>query len=250
MRRQKAFRIASGFALIAWVGTALAALLVATFGIIGLTGWGDYTYRVEAPVPGLSLYLEFQPSWEAKLYGDVCDQVNLRDPATGCYNVVFHQGEQDLDGYVWLQGDVRPVNAQLFGRLFLDAEPGWNPLMASLYGMQVLAMLVLAFLLAQLWLMLCAATRGHEFTGDMVRRLRVIGWTMVGWEFIEPFLWLFLSPKAHDYSLAVIGPWHLELGSMEPGTSWTVIAFGLLLVLFAELFRHDADLAEEQKLTV
>jgi hypothetical protein len=37
---------------------------------------------------------------------------------------------------------------------------------------------------------------------------------------------------------------------MEPGTSWTVIAFGLLLVLLAELFRHDADLAEEQKLTV
>jgi len=90
MRRQKAFRIASGFALVAWVGTALAALLVVTFGIIGLAGWGDYTYRVEAPVPGLSLYLEFQPSWEAELYGDVCDQVNLRDPATGCYNVVFH----------------------------------------------------------------------------------------------------------------------------------------------------------------
>jgi len=151
---------------------------------------------------------------------------------------------------VWLQGDVRPVNAELSGRLFLDAEPGWNPLMASLYGMQVLAMLVLAFLLAQLWLMLRVASRGHEFTGDMVRRLRVIGWTMVGWEFIEPFLWLFLSPKANDYSLAVIGPWHLFLGSMEPGASWTLIAFGLLLVLFAELFRHGPDLAEEQKLTV
>lgn len=252
MRRQKAFRIASGFALVAWLGTTLAALLVATFGIIGLAGWGDYTYRVEAPVPGLSLHLEFQPSWVVMQYGDVCDQVNLRDPATGCYNIVLHQGEQHLDGPAWLQGDVRPVNAELSGRLFLDAEPGWNPLMASLYGMQLLALLVLAFLLAQLWLMLRAASRGHEFTGHMVRRLRVIGWTMVGWEFIEPFLWLFLSPKANDYSYAVIGPWpHLSLGSMEPGgPSWTVIAFGLLLVLLAELFRHGADLAEEQKLTV
>jgi hypothetical protein len=75
---------------------------------------------------------------------------------------------------------------------------------------------------------------------------------MVGWEFIEPFLWLFFSPKANDYSYTVIGPGpDLFLGSMEPGgPSWTVIAFVLLLVLLAELFRHGADLAEEQKLTV
>jgi hypothetical protein len=151
-----------------------------------------------------------------------------------------------------LQGDVRPVDAALSGRLFLDAEPGWNSLMASLYGMQVLAMLVLAFLLAQLWLLLRSASRGQPFTGLMVRRLRVIGWVTAGWEFAEPFLWLFLSPKANDYREITIGPWpHLQLSSMEPGgPNWTVISFGLLLVLLAELFRHGADLAEEQKLTV
>lgn len=252
MRRQKAFRIASGIALLAWVLTALAALLVLTFGVIGLAGWGDYIDRVEAPVPGLSLDVGFRPSWAVAQAGDVCDQVDLRDPATGCYNIVLHQGEQRLDGPVWLQGDVRPVNAELTGRLFLDAEPGWNPLMACLYGMQVLALAVLAFLLAQLWLMLRAASRGREFTSQMVRRLRIMGWTMVGWEFIEPFLWLFSSPKSNDYSYAVIGPWpHLSLGSMEPGgPSWTVIAFGLLLVLLAEIFRRGADIAEEQELTV
>ena len=86
----------------------------------------------------------------------------------------------------------------------------------------------------------------------MVRRLRVIGWTMVAWEFVEPFLWLFFSPKANDYSAAVIGPGpSLSLGSMEPGgPSWVVVSFGLLLVLLAELFRYGAELAEEQKLTV
>lgn len=65
-------------------------------------------------------------------------------------------------------------------------------------------------------------------------------------------LWLFLSPKAHDYHEVTFGPGqHLELGSMEPGgPSITVIAFGLLLLLLAELFRHGADLAEEQELTV
>jgi hypothetical protein len=252
MQRQRAFQVASGLALAAWVGTALVALLVATFGVIGLTGWGDYRYQVEVPVPGLSLHLEFQPSWGVSQAGDVCDQVHLHDTATGCYNIALLQGEPRQDGDVLLQGDVRPVDAALSGRLLLDAEPGWNSLMASLYGMQVLALLVLAFLLAQLWLLLRAASRGQGFSGPMVRRLRIIAWTMVGWEFLEPLLWLFFSPKANGYSAVMIGPGPLlDLGSMEPGgPSWTVVSFGLLLVLLAELFRHGADLAEEQKLTV
>jgi hypothetical protein len=252
MRRQQAFRVASGLALLASVVTALVALVVATLGAIGLTGLGDYRYHITVPVPGLSLDVGFQPSWGVSQGGEVCDEVNLHDPATGCYNIVLDQGRQRLDGDVLLQGDVRPVDAALSGRLFLDAQPGWNSLMASLYGMQVLTLLVLAFLLAQLWLLLRAASSGQGFSGPMVRRLRIIAWTMVGWEFLEPLLWLFFSPKANGYSEVVIGPGPLLfLGSMEPGgPSWTVVSFGLLLVLLAELFRHGADLAEEQELTV
>jgi hypothetical protein len=249
--RQKAFHVASGFALVAWVATALVALLVATFGAIGLAGWGDYRYRVDVPVPGLSLHLAFQPSWGVSQAGDVCDPVRLSGAAKHCYDIVLFQGEPREAGDVLLQGDVRPDYASLSGRLFLDAQPGWNALMASLYGMQVLALLVLAFLLAQLWLLLRAASGGQGFSGPMVRRLRIIAWTMVGWEFLEPLLWLFLSPKAHDYDAVMTGAMPLDLGSMEPGgPSWTVVSFGLLLVLLAELFRHGADLAEEQKLTV
>jgi hypothetical protein len=250
--REKAFRVASGFALVAWVATALVALLVATFGVIGLTGWGDYRYQVDVPVPGLSMHLGFQPSWGVSQGGDVCDPVRLNGPDKQCYGIVLFQGEPRQAGDVLLQGDVRPDYAALSGRLFLDAEPGWNSLMASMYGMQVLDLLVLAFLLAQLWLLLRAASRGHGFSGPMVRRLRIIAWTMVGWEFLEPLLWLFFSPKANDYDAVMIGPWPLlDVGSMEPGgPSWTVVSFGLLLVLLAELFRHGADLAEEQKLTV
>lgn len=251
-RRQRAFRIASGFALAAWIGTTLAALMVAVFGVIGLAGWGDYPQKVEASVPGLSLNVGFQPSWTVTQDGDVCQRVDLNDPSTDCFNLVLHRGEPQNDGSTLLQGDVRPVSAHLSGPLLLDAEPGWNPLMASLYGMQVLGMLVLAFLLAQLWRILRAASHRDEFTDAMVRRLRIMGATLVGWEFVEPFLWLFFSPKANDYSYTVIGPWpHLSLGSMEPGgPNWTVVAFGLLIVLLAELFRHGADLVEEQKLTI
>jgi hypothetical protein len=228
------------------------ALLVATLGAIGLTGWGDYRYRVEVPLPGVSLDLGYQPSWGVLQVGEVCRHVNLRDPAPGCYNIVLDHGRQRTDGDVLLQGDERPVDAALASRLFLDAEPGWNSLMASLYGMQVLALLVLAFLLGQLWLLLRAASSGLGFSGPMVRRLRVIGCTLVAWEFLEPLLWLFFSPKANDYGAVLVGPGpELSLGSMEPGgPSWPVVSFGLLLLLLAELFRHGADLAEEQKLTV
>jgi hypothetical protein len=251
MGRQKAFQVASWFALVAWVGTALVSLLVATFGAIGLTGWGDYRYRVEVPVPGLSLHLDFQPSWGVTQGAQVCDPVRLDASTPRCYDIVLVQGEPRQDGDVLLQGDVRPVYAALSGRLFLDAEPGWNSLMASLYGMQVLALLVLAFLLAQLWLLLRAASLGQGFSVPMVRRLRIIAWTMVGWEFLEPLLWLFFSPKANDYHAITIEPMPLAFGSMEPGgPNWTIVSFGLLLVLLAELFRHGADLAEEQELTV
>ena len=252
MRRQKAFRLASGAALAAWVGTIMIAALIATSGAIGLLGWGDYRYEVEVPVPGLALELGFQPSWGVVQVGDVCEQVNLRQPADDCYNIVLHQGTQHLNGDVWVAGDVRADDAAISGRLFLDATPGWNSLIASLYGMKVLSLLVLAFMLAQLWLLLRAAARGQGFSEHAVFRLRMLGWMMVAWEFAEPLLWLFFSPKANDYVAAATGPWPLlNFSSMEPGgPAWLVIAFGLLLVLLAELFRHGSVLAEEQRLTV
>lgn len=253
MRRQKAFRIASGIALVAWVATALSAAIVAGFGVVGLTGWGEYRYHLDVPVPLLSLELSYQPSWEVLGGGEVCERVDMAAPSPDCHNVVLRHGEPVMDGRSMLQSDVRPVAANLSGPLLLDAEPGWNPLMASLYFMQVLTLGVLAFVLAQLWLLLRAASRGMSFTDTMVRRLRVMGGTLVGWEVVEPFLWLFFSPKANDYVMVTIGPapQGLHLGSMEPGgPSLVVVAFGLLLLLLAELFRHGADLADEQRLTV
>lgn len=257
MRRQKAFRLASWAALAASVVTAVLAGLIAVAGAIGLLGWGDYRYELALSVPGTSLELldvGFQPSWEVGVGArDVCKRVHVNDPAGHCFSFVLYRDEQRLNGSVWESGDaVRPVAADLSGRLLLDAEPGWNPLMASLYGMQVLTMLVLAFLLSQLWLLLRAAARGQGFSEHGVRRLRVLGWTMVAWEFAEPLLWLFFSPKAHDYSSIALGPLPLlSLGSMEPGgPEWKVIAFGLLLILLAEMFRHGSELADEQRLTV
>ncbi|QIX28473.1 DUF2975 domain-containing protein [Nocardioides sp. JQ2195] len=69
----------------------------------------------------------------------------------------------------------------------------------------MLSLLVLAFLLSQLWLLLRAVSHDAPFTDQVVRRLRVMGLTLILWELLEPFLWLFLSPKAWDYSFLVAG---------------------------------------------
>ena len=249
---RRAVGVASVVALVAWVGAALSAVLVAALGVVGLSGWGDYHYRVDVPLPGISLHAGYQPSWGVTGGEEVCRTVDVNRPSADCLGFVLQRADQQQSGPVLEQGPVRPVRAVLGGRMLLDAAPGWNSLVASLYAMQVLSLLVLAFLLAQLWLMLRSAARGEWFAGAMVRRVRVLGWTIVAWEVVEPFLWLFLSPKAHDYGETLVGPGpDLTLGSMQPGgPSLTVIAFGLLIALLAELFRLGAELADEQRLTV
>ena len=215
----------------------------------------SYPHRVSL-VPGTDLVeVTFQPSWEVRAANDVCPRINLRNPRTGCENVILREedGPREDPPFLLPEEDIRAVSAHLEGRLLLDAEPGWNPLVASLYGMTVLSLLVLAFLLSQLWLLLRAASRDAPFTEQVVRRLRLLGITLLGWELVEPLLWLFLSPKAWDYGFVLAGDegMGLELGSMEPGgPQFTWMAFGALLLLLAQVFRRGVRLEQDQRLTV
>lgn len=251
---RRVFRWASWLVLVAWVGTTLAGLLVAAAGIGGLSGLTDFRYRLGGTIPGtdLNAQVAYQPSWGVQDGSPVCERLDIGNPDPSCSNLVVSRGGQQTDGDLVAQGDVNPVGTELAGRLFFDPGPGWNPLIASLYGMTVLSIGVLAFLLYQLWRLLRAAAGGEPFTAQVVRRLRIMGWVLVGWEVVEPLLWLFFSPKAHDYGWICFGPRGCPMpGSMEPGgPELTRIAFGLLLVLLAEVFRHGLRLADEQKLTV
>jgi hypothetical protein len=255
MRQNRSFKVASWIALAAAVMTTLGALLVAAVGVAGLTGRSDYSHRISL-VPGTHLLdMSYQPSWEVRASPEVCPRINLRHPRRGCENVVLRDahGPREDPPFLLPDDDLRAESAQLEGRLLLDADPGWNPLVASLYGMTVLSLLVLAFLLSQLWLLLRAASRNAPFTDQVVRRLRVIGLTLIAWELLEPFLWLFLSPKAWEYGLVGAGARGvgLELGSMEPGgPQLTRMAFGALLLLLAQVFRRGVRLEQDQRLTV
>lgn len=233
--------------MILGIVAVVSAVVVAILGTIGLAGWGEYRYRIEAPIPGLSLHVGFQPSWGVVQHGEVCDPVNVGEATGDCYNLVIQENGPIADGNVMPQGDVRPVNAEFSGRVFLDAEPGWNSLMASLYGMQVLALMVVAVIFAQLWLFLRVVSRGQEVSRQ-VGRLRLIGYVLIGWEFAEPLLWVFLSPKALGYSESSTGPApFIELGSMEPGgPELTMIAFGLLILLFASILQGRPRISEER----
>lgn len=255
MRQNRNFMVASWIALAAAVVTTLGALWVAAVGVAGLTGASHYSHRISL-IPGTHLLdMSYQPSWEVRASNEVCPRINLRDPRRDCENVLL----RDADGprqdppFLLPDEDIRAVSAHLEGRLIFDADPGWNPLVASLYGMTVLSLLVLAFLLSQLWLLLRAVSRDAPFTDQVVRRLRVIGLTLIAWELLEPFLWLFLSPKAWEYGLLSAGARGvgLELGSMEPGgPQLTRMAFGALLLLLAQVFRRGVRLEHDQRLTV
>lgn len=255
MHPHRSFTLASWIALAATVVMTLAALLVAAVGVAGLSGQREYTHRISL-IPGTDLVeLTYQPSWDVVAGTDVCPRINLDRPRLDCENVVLRDadGPREAPPFLLPEDDIRAESAMLEGRLFFDAAPGWNPLLASLYGMTVLGGLVLAFLLSQLWLLLRAVSRDAPFTDQVVRRLRLIGLTLIGWELLEPFLWLFLSPKAWDYGLIGAGAQGvgLQLGSMEPGgPQLTRIAFGALLLLLAQVFRRGVDLETDQRLTV
>lgn len=255
MRQDRSFMVASWIALAAAVVTTLGALWVAAVGVAGSTGWSDYSHRLSL-APGTHLLdMSYQPSWEVRAATEVCPRINLRAPRRDCENVLLRDasGPRQDPPFLLPDEDIRAVSAHLEGRLLFDAAPGWNPLVASLYGMTVLSLLVLAFMLSQLWLLLRAVSRDAPFTDQVVRRLRVIGLTLIAWELLEPFLWLFLSPKAWEYGLVSAGDpgVGLQLGSMEPsGPQLTRMAFGALLLLLAQVFRRGVRLEHEQRLTV
>jgi hypothetical protein len=255
MNQGRSFMVASWIALAASVVTTMGALWVAAVGVAGLTGQSDYSHRISL-VPGTHLLeMSYQPSWEVVAFTEICPRINLRDPQDDCENVLFRdaQGPRQDPPFLLPDDEVRAVSAHLEGRMLFDAEPGWNPLIASLYGMTVLSLLVLAFLLSQLWLLLRAVSHDAPFTAQVVRRLRVIGLTLIVWELLEPFLWLFLSPKAWDYGLLSAGAQGvgLQLGSMEPGgLQLTRMAFGALLLLLAQVFQRGVRLEHDQRLTV
>lgn len=249
---RRGFVWASYVVLVGWVGALLLAAIGAGAGASAALGWTDsYQQRISL-IPGTDLLeVDVAPTWEIEGGGPICEPVRVSDYDPDCYGFVLAKGEQRLDGDTVVPGDVRAVKAEFSGQLVLDADDGWEPLLVSIMVMRAIGILVIAFVLYQLWRILRSAAGGEPFAEGLVRRLRWMGGVLVGWEITEPVAWLFLSPKAFDFHGTSYGPVPFGLGPMEPGgPSVVVIVFGLLLVLLASVFKYGAHLADEQRLTV
>ncbi len=123
--------------------------------------------------------------------------------------------------------------------------------MVSIFAMAAAGIAVLALVLFQVWRLLRTTVAGEPFTREAVRRMRTIGWLVVGWQFAQPLAWLFLSPKAFDIGTESRGAAPLVLGDQEPGgPSFAVLALGALVLVLAEVFRHGAEIEDERRLTV
>lgn len=259
-RAHRAFRLGAALSALVTGLVTLAALVVGGTGVAVLAGWADQPRQVSL-IPGTGrLTLDVTPTWSAELVAPVCQELDLRDyhqiAEQGCFGFFLYNSQSDYmrggsDLTQRQNADARPTDVALAGTVSLESGRGWNPLVASLYGMATLGGLVLAFVLLQLTRLLCTAAAGQPFAARSVRALRLMGLTIIGWEVAQPLLWLVLSPKAWDYSEASagLGP-TLQLGPMETPLSFSMLAFGALLVLLASVFSHGRQMAEEQAMTV
>lgn len=259
MRRTRSFWVAS---CVSAAAASVMALVAVTFAIVGglvLTGVLDQPRTVHV-LPGTSvLDAAFQPSWSARLSAPVCPEVDLADyhqiNEQGCFGFSLQHGDvgyTTTDGDAIASGtDVRPTAVRMEGEVLLAAEKGWNPLIASLYGMAVLGLAVVVVVLSLLTRVLRSAAKGEPFSLRSVAALRTMGWLIIGWEVAQPVLWLFLSPKAWDYSETSVGTGpQLSLGPMETPISVPTLFLGGLLVLLAAVFRHGETVEAEQAMTV
>lgn len=239
--------LAAIIALAAAVLIAMAAV-VAWVGVAGATGWAD-DYRID--VDGL-VELDYAPHWNVVSGGEVCDPVRTTRFRSDCYGFVVTRGEFRVVDGTAVQGDIRPVRAELAGSVVFDPPGGWHPLAVAIVVADCLALLVGAFALLCLWRVLRATARGEPFAATSSRWLRRMGLVLVAWELAEPAYWLFFSPAALDYYSAYWGPVPaIQFGSMEPGgPSLGVIAVGLLLIVLATVFRQGTDLTDDQRMTV
>lgn len=249
MTRTRFLTVGSVVALLAWVGAALATLLVAAAGVSGAAGWTDYR------VPGTSPTF----TWSVQSMADIVradpeDVLAGKEPdqAAGETAFTFYRATQGEDGVVREEPTrVQPESVNLEGTVSMTHEAGWDSLLVAICVMATMTGAVVTLILFQLWRLLRDAASGEPFSDRAVRSIRVIGWVIVAWELVQPAYWLFFSPKALEIGAQSRGPLLLGLGPQEPGgPDLTPIAFGVLLLLLAEVFRHGAELAEERKLTV
>lgn len=253
MVTRRAFRVGGWVALVAGALVAVVAVTTAVIGVLALAG--RVTYPVEIEVGPFST--RSTVSMPVGLGADVCQtaDINAQNSARDCFRFFVHEDAESGQGVVRRQdADVRPTSATLRGEVELVTTGGWSPLIAVTVARSVIGLAVLSGVLLLLWRLLATAAAGEAFSNRAVRHLRGIGGLVIAVSVLEPALDHFASAAQLGYWTEAFGiaPQLMPVGSAgyPGGVDLGQLAFGGLILLVAEVFRHGAAIEAERRLTV
>ncbi|SDS49805.1 Protein of unknown function [Paraoerskovia marina] len=249
---RRVFRIGSWAALAATIVMAATVAATVYTGVQALAG--HTTYPVEHRLGPLTFRDTLSTGVAAG--GDVCQvaRVDSIDGTPDCNNFFLSaDSETDVDGAVRRQAaDVHPVTVRLTGEVQLASSGGWSNFVAAQLVKKVLVGVGVVAWLAMVWRLLAAAAAGTAFSPRTVRLLRGLGWLTIAGAALAPLLSHYTSIVQTGYGAQSFGeemmlaPWD----GASTGVDFVQIALGVLVLLVAEVFRHGADIENEQRLTV
>ncbi|HST81806.1 MAG TPA: DUF2975 domain-containing protein [Kineosporiaceae bacterium] len=227
--------------------TALSAVTVVVIGALALTG--RVTYPVDISRGPFSIHDGV--SMPVDSLADVCQKANVSDQEapSHCLRFFVHDGNSrsgDNGNHVQ-DANVRPTFASLTGTVNLATTGGWSALVAVSVVRKAIGLIVISGVLLLLWRLLANSAKGDVFSARAVRHVRGIGWLLIIGNVVDA---LVANVAKGEYHVVAFGPGPLLQYSLDAQIELAQLAFGGLILLLAEAFRHGAAVAAEQRLTV
>jgi hypothetical protein len=228
--------------------TAASAAALVVLGVLVLTGKTNYPVKLHAGPFSAS----HEISMPIAFYADICQSANVNEPTSPeCLSFFLHDRSWSGEGLDRYQdARIKPISAALKGTISLETSGGWNGFVAAAVASDVLALLVVTVVAFCLWRLFHNAAAVRGFTDRDVRRVHLIGWTLIGGSLLGALLSRFTSPTSWGHSIEIFG----EGPHLSPSDGYTVnvtqLVLGGLVLMLAEIFRRAATLETEHKLTV
>jgi hypothetical protein len=135
----------------------------------------------------------------------------------------------------------------LTGTVDLATTGGWSALVAVSVARKAIGLMVISGVLLLLWRLLANSAAGDVFSARAVRHVRGIGWLLIVGNVVDA---LVANIAKDEYHVVAFGPGPLLQYSLDAQIELAQIAFGGLVLLLAEAFRHGAAVEAERRLTV
>jgi hypothetical protein len=137
--------------------------------------------------------------------------------------------------------ELLPVRGEGMLALYSRSPRAW----ALYLGLVEAAVVVMLFAVWQLRAVFKSVVAGHPFSPDNARRVKKIGWVVIGWNVVAPFAKYFNG-------VAFLAEHSVEALILEPPIDVDVnsLFLGLAILVLGEVFHQAARMQQEQSLTV